>query len=187
MSWSWLSWAYTFSLTVGTAYTVIAFFMGHHGGGHDGGHDGGHGDGGDGGDHSMHFPLFSPIAIAIFMTAFGAGGMIGLEMLKNRHPAMSLAVALGAGLVFAFTIASAMAFVFRKTVSTSVARESDVIGVEAVVVVTIPANGVGKISYDAAGSKYTATARSMAGTEIRQDARVVVREREGNALVVVPK
>lgn len=194
MTWNWLSWAYTFCLTVGTGYTVIAFFMGHvgHGGA-------GHGDaGGDapevggnvghvGTDHHYHFPLFSPIAIAIFLTAFGAGGMIGQEVLKAQHPAMSLLMASGSGLVFALSIAAAMAWVFKKTVASSAAREGDIVGAEAAVSVTIPAAGMGQVTYEAAGSRFSAPARSMSGTEIRQGATVLIRERDGQVMVVVAK
>ena len=195
MNWSWLGWAYTFCLTIGTAYTFIAFFMGHAGHGDAGGHDaGGHGGGGHDGhghgsgtDNYYHFPLFSPIAIAVFLTAFGGGGMIGAEVLKGHHPAMSLAVAVGSGLFFGITIAAAMAMVFKQTGGSSHARESDVIGAEATVILTIPSHGVGSISYEAAGSRFTSPARSMAGTEIRQAARVIVRERDGQVLVVVPR
>lgn len=193
MNWSWLNWLYTFSLTIGTGYTVIAFLLGHVGGG-DTGHDAG-GDapevGGNvghvGADHAYHFPLFSPIAIAIFLTAFGAGGFIGLEVLKDQHPATSLALAGGSGVVFGLSIASAMFWIFRKTVASSAARESDILGADAVVTITIPAGGTGKIAYVAAGSRFTAPARSMAGTEIRQDAAVVIRERDGQVFVVVAK
>ena len=66
-------------------------------------------------------------------------------------------------------------------------RRQDVIGAEATVILTIPSHGVGSISYEAAGSRFTSPARSMAGTEIRQDARVIVRERDGQVLVVVPR
>ncbi|MEK7466670.1 MAG: NfeD family protein [Planctomycetota bacterium] len=189
MNWSWLSWAYTFSLTVGTGYTVIAFFLGHVGGGHDGGHDTGHGgDGGhDSGDHSLHFPLFSPIAIAIFLTAFGAGGMIGQEVLKDRHPAFSLAIAAVSGVVFAALIASAMAFIFKKTIATSHARESEILGIEAQIAITIPAGGTGKISYEVAGSRFSAPARAMSGSEIPQGTTVVIRERDGQVFIVVAK
>ncbi|KAF0242417.1 MAG: hypothetical protein FD180_3915 [Planctomycetota bacterium] len=189
MTWTWLSWAYTFSLTVGTGYTVIAFFLGHVGGGHDGGHDSGHGgDTGDhGGDHSLHFPLFSPIAIAIFLTAFGAGGMIGQEMLKDRHPAFSLAVAGVSGIVFAVMIASAMAFIFKKTIATSHAREGDILGIEALVIIAIPAGGTGKVTYEVAGSRFSAPARSLSATEIRQEAIVIIREKDGQTLIVVAK
>jgi membrane protein implicated in regulation of membrane protease activity len=190
MNWTWLSWAYTFSLTVGTGYTLIAFLLGHVGGGHDGGHDSGHGgdSGHDSGDHSLHFPLFSPIAIAIFLTAFGAGGMIGQEVLKGRgHPALSLAVAGASGTAFALMIASAMAFVFRKTVASSHAREVDILGIEAQVVLTIPAAGTGKVTYDIAGSRFSAPARSTPGTEIPQGTTVIIREKDGQTLVVVAK
>lgn len=186
MSWGWLSWLYTFCLTIGTAYTVVAFFLGHVGHGHDGGgHDaGGHDAGGH--DHGQHFPLFSPIALAVFLTAFGAAGIVSLEMMKGREP-LTLAVAGASGVVFGFTIAAAMALVFRKTIASSHARESDVLGCEAVVTITIPAGGVGKIAYEAAGSRFTSPARSMSGTEVRQDAKVVIRERDGQVLVVVAK
>ena len=186
MNWTWLNWAYTFTLTVGTGYTVIAFFLGHVGGGHDGGHDAGHG-GHDSGDHSLHFPLFSPIAIAIFLTAFGAGGLIGQEVLTDRHPAFSLGIAAVSGVAFAVMIASAMAFIFKKTIATSHAREGDIIGIDAVVAITIPAGGTGKITYEVAGSRFSAPARALSGTEIPQDTTVIIRERDGQVFIVVAR
>ena len=193
MTWSWLNWAYTFCLTVGTGYTVLAFVLGHFGG--DSGHDGGGDAGGDapevggnvgqvGADHTMHFPLLSPIAIAVFLTAFGAGGLIGGELLKGAHPAASLGPALGGGLFFGLSMAWLMMWVFRRTIGTSQARESDIIGAEALVTVTIPPAGVGKIAYEAAGTRFTAPARSAQGQEIRQEATVTIRSRDGAVLVV---
>lgn len=189
MTWTWLTWAYTFCLTVGTLYTVLAFFLGHFGGDHGGDHGGGDGHvGGDGAqvgaDNALHFPLLSPVVIAIFFTAFGAGGIIGGELLKDRHPAWTIAPALGGGLVFALSMAAVMAWIFRKTVGSSHAREIDVIGAEATVAITIPPGGIGKIVYEAAGTRFTGSARSGAGTEIRQDAKVTIRSREGPVYVV---
>ncbi|NUN48544.1 MAG: NfeD family protein [Candidatus Brocadiae bacterium] len=191
MSWTWLNWAYTFALTVGTGYTVIAFFLGHFGHGH--GADGGDAPevGGNAGhvgaDHQMHFPLLSPVAIAVFLTAFGAGGLVGQELLKGHHPALSLAVASGAGLVFGLTIAAAMGLIMQKTVSTSHAKESDVIGAEASVTVTVPDGGIGKISYEARGARFTAPARAIGAGDIPQGATVVIVERDGAVLVVAVK
>ena len=196
MNWSWLNWAYTFCLTVGTAYTVLSFFLGHFGGDHGTDH-GGADAGGDapeiggnaahvGADHTLHFPLFSPVVIAVFLTAFGAGGMIGQEVLKGQHPAMSLVAAGTSGVVFGLLIGIAMAWIMKKTMSTSQAQESDVIGAEALVIVTIPANGIGKISYEAAGTRFTSPARSASGTEIKQDAKVAILSRDGVVLMVNP-
>lgn len=197
MNWSWLDWAYTASLTLGTGYTVIAFFLGHFGGdhgggGHDaGGHDFGGADGDVGGnaghvsvDNAMHFPLLSPVVIAMFFTAFGAGGLIGIEVLKDRHPLMTLLPAIGGGLAFGGLLGWTMMMFFRRAMGTSQARESDIIGAEAQVTVTIPPAGVGKIAYEAAGTRFTAPARSAAGTEIRQDAKVVIRKRDGAVMLV---
>ena len=52
---------------------------------------------------------------------------------------------------------------------------------------TIPVGGTGKISYEVAGSRFSAPARALSGTEIRQGATVVIRERDGQVFVVVAK
>jgi hypothetical protein len=187
MNWGWLNWTYTICLTVGTGYTVLAFFLGQFGADHGHGGDSpevGGNVGHVGADNAMHFPLLSPVVIAMFLTAFGAGGLVGLEVFAGKHPAWSIGAGAASGLAFAFILGSAMAWVFRRTIGTSQATESDIIGAEATVAVTIPASGVGKIVYEAAGTRFTASARSGAGTEIRQDAKVRIRQREGQLFIV---
>src|SRR5579862_1570145 len=75
---------YLFCLLVGLVYSVISVILGGHHldfGEHDvGGHVGGHGGVHHGSGSEMNFSPWSPVVIASFITAFGAGGLISYQV-----------------------------------------------------------------------------------------------------------
>lgn len=119
----------------------------------------------------------------MFLTAFGASGMICLKVFQVQTY-LGLAVAILAGLAVAVVTFFVFVTLFHKTQSSSESRISSLIGQEAEVITPIPAEGVGEIAYTAKGARYTAPARSLAGTEIASHAIVTIEKIVGNMFIV---
>ncbi len=162
------------------------------GGGHDidvGGHDvdaGGHDIGGDVGvGDAMHLGPFSPLILACFLATFGASGLIFGKMLPTRIldilvilPAAGVGVITSGGLVYGFNRLSS------KLEGSSELLTSQLPGYSAQVITPIPANGKGKISLVARGTRFNWSARSLDGIAIPKGAKVIVDEVRQNLLIV---
>jgi membrane protein implicated in regulation of membrane protease activity len=178
---------YVASFIFGLAYTVISTIMGvGHGdagfgasGDLSGSGDIGAGHNGDG----IHFSPLSPVVIAMFLTAFGAAGMICLKVFQVQTY-LGLAVAILAGLGVAVVTFFVFVTLFHKTQSSSESRISSLIGQEAEVITPIPAEGVGEIAYTSKGARYTAPAKSSAGTDISSHSIVFIEKIVGNMFIV---
>ena len=121
---------------------------------------------------SLHFSPLSPVVIAMFVTAFGATGMICLKAFKTSA-IVSLPIAVAAGVGVAALTFYLFVLMFSKTQGSSESQVANLIGREAEVITPIPAEGVGEIAYVSRGSRYTAPARSLQNHDIK--ARVIVR------------
>ena len=159
---------YTACLALGLLFTVISLFAGHLFGGHDGGDvgTGGHAEGGY--DHSgvPGISFFSPTVLACFVTAFGACGLILLHIESTRSVWINAPISAAAGAIMAFLALLLFNWMFSKTQSSSESRVSSLAGQTASIITPIPANGVGEIAYVQGGSRYTAPARTEAGTPV---------------------
>jgi membrane protein implicated in regulation of membrane protease activity len=179
---------------LGLVYAIIStIFSGIFGGGHEGGHeagfDVGHDIAGDvdstGGADSgtIHFSPLSPVIIAMFVTAFGGMGMICLKFFKLSVYA-SLPIAVLAGILIAGATFFLFAALFKVTQGSSESRQSDMVGMEAEVITTIPSEGLGEVAYVSKETRYTASARSAYKTEIKAHSVVTIEKIVGNTFFV---
>ncbi|HNQ74558.1 MAG TPA: NfeD family protein [Verrucomicrobiota bacterium] len=159
---------YIICLTVGLLFTFISAIASHFFGGHDA-PEIGTGGAAEAGFDSSGVPgisFFSPTVLSIFVTSFGAFGLIFSKIGATQSPWLSAPLALvGGGIVavLGFLLFNAM---FRKTQSSSESRVATLIGQSASIITPIPENGVGEIAYVQGGIRYTAPARTTPGRAI---------------------
>ena len=160
-------------------------------GGHDidtGGHDigtGGHGADihADGSSAGIHLSPVSPITIAMFITSFGGVGFV-LQQFPGGNLLFSLPLALVSGFVIAGTAFYVLYRIFSVTQASSNYTRESVLDLEAEVITSIPANGVGEIAYTAKGSRFNAPARSEDQKAIPKHAIVRMTKVAGNIFYV---
>ena len=129
--------------------------------------------GGDAGVGDVHFPLFSPIVIACFVTAFGGGGIIGLKLFPFM-PILSVPVALGTGVVIGLLVGFLVMKIFKAVQTNAVTTAKSIVGTIAEVTETIPAAGVGEITFSGKGSRISGPARSEENVDIKRHAMVTI-------------
>ncbi len=170
---SMLNTVYALALFIGLLYAVFLLFF--HGIGDAMGHvgmdlhlDTGHLDLGhighvfehglDHGDHASEATHISMLAIASFISSFGAFGLGSVTLLGAGAAASFVLALLGA---VAFGIAGQIFFMYilSPTVSSEV-LQAGLIGQVAEIITPIPANGVGQIAFVAQGSRITYSARA---------------------------
>lgn len=173
-------------LLAGLIYAVISLIMSGGFGGADAAEvsaDSGIDTGDIGGE--ITFSPVSPVVIATFVTAFGAGGIVGTEGLKwNAFPATSLAV--GSGLVIAGLVYGVLNAVYKRTQGSSEARSDDLIGMTAEVITPISAEGNGEVAYVVRGARFTGAARSVDKKMIDKNSLVEIVRVVGSTLYVRP-
>ncbi len=129
---------------------------------------------------------FNPLVIAGAISTFGAVGIIsmkgfGISGLMSTIISLGFAGSIGAALFFGI-----VKFMYGSQ-SNSIYSLDELSGTEAEVITPVPENGLGEIAYVANGIRYTQSARSMEGCEIKRGATVVIREIAGNVAVVQQK
>lgn len=139
--------------------------------------------GGDAGVGDVHFPLFSPIVIACFVTAFGGGGIIGLKLFPFA-PILSLPVALGTGVVIGLLVGLLVLKIFKVVQTNAVTTAKSIIGNIAEVTEPIPAAGVGEITFSGKGSRISGPARSEENIDIKRHAMVTITRMVGGLYYV---
>jgi hypothetical protein len=174
---------YVICVSVGLLFTLLSFifsgaFEAHTDVGMDGGMHVGmgvHGDisGGDTGVGEVHFPFFSPVVLATFITAFGAGGMVGLKVF-GLMPIMSVLLAMGFGLAVGLSVGFIVMKLYRILQVNAVTSALSLIGKLAEVTEPILASGVGEISFSGKGSRITGPARSEEAKDIKRHALVTI-------------
>jgi membrane protein implicated in regulation of membrane protease activity len=167
----------------GLLFLLVMLFVGElFGGDHDGHVDlagDGHADLGHEGGPS----IFSARIMASFLTAFGAGGVVG-RYLEWSHPAAS-----GLGVVTGAVLASAVyqfAHILYSQQASSEIRVSGLLGQTAEVTVPIPGSGHGQVAIVVGGERTTQIARSADGRPIPVGSIVVVTALAGDSLAVTP-
>jgi membrane protein implicated in regulation of membrane protease activity len=157
---------YAICLVLGLMFTLVSAFLGHLFGGHDSVGAGGNADAGFDSDGVPGITFLSPTVLATFVTAFGAFGLIFSEIKATSsvwlHAPISFVAALGVSLVVLW----GMNKIFRGTEGSSEGRVAKLVGQTAAIISPIPPNGVGEISYEQSGSRYTAPARDEKGGAI---------------------
>lgn len=134
---------------------------------------------------SIHFSPLSPVVIAMFVTAFGATGMICLKVFKFSS-VVSLPIAVVAGVAIAAVTFYIFVALFNKTQGSSESQIAAMVGCEAEVITPIPMEGVGEIAYVSKGARYTAPARSIGNQEIKAHTVVIIDKIAGNTFFVKP-
>ncbi|RME26301.1 MAG: hypothetical protein D6806_06525 [Deltaproteobacteria bacterium] len=175
---------YTVCLLAGLLFAVISFLFS---GGYDATVDTGvdvgvHADvggdfghdiaGGDAGVGEVHFPLFSPIVIASFVTAFGGGGLVGLRLFPVRW--LSLVTAVGAGIGVGLVAGLIVYKIYKAAAANQVTQARELVGHLAEVTEPIAANGVGAITFSGKGGRISGPARSEENKDIKRHAMVTI-------------
>ncbi|OPZ22615.1 MAG: hypothetical protein BWZ10_00365 [candidate division BRC1 bacterium ADurb.BinA364] len=191
MNWSFDT-LYLVCFTVGFVYALVAgFFAGVLGG--DGGAPHGADVGGDiagdlnSGDFSgtVHFSPFSPAVIATFLATFGGSGYIYMRMFDmdgtwSVLPALATAFVVGAAVFMIFD------YIFKNTQGGVEVNIANLIGREAEVIVSIPADGMGEIAFASGGGRINTPARSETGTAIPKNTIVRISKIVGTVYLVKP-
>lgn len=127
----------------------------------------------------------SMLAIASFVSAFGASGLISVTLLGAGR-AVSLILALGGGLIIGLLAQLIFMYVLSPTISSEI-RQAKLVGMTGEITTPIPANGVGQIALIAEGSRITFSARSTKHGEVVPRGMPVRVERiSGNIAYVSP-
>jgi membrane protein implicated in regulation of membrane protease activity len=132
----------------------------------------------------VHFPILSPVTISTFVASFGGMGIILLKLKPEWGTFVHIPISIVVGLGVALSTAYLFYRLFGKAQISSAAREADIIGLEADVSITIPANGMGQISYVAIGGRATASAKSDDGSEVKQGEKVRIMKIAGGVYTV---
>jgi hypothetical protein len=122
-------------------------------------------------------------AVAVFLTAFGGFGAIGIRSGLGMVPSALLGLA--SGLVLGGVVALFARFLLAQQ-STSSVSGLQLVGRTAQVTVTIPAGGVGQISCHIGEERVEKIARSRGSAELKSGALVLVEEFTGDSVIVSP-
>jgi len=139
---------------------------------------GGHADlGGDGTD----FGLFDSRVIAVFITAFGGFGAIGVQLAFG--PAASSVIGLLGGVIFGGIVSSFGRFLIGQQSSTTVTDDM-LIGRTAQVTVAIKPGELGQITCRVGDERVEKVARFVSGDEIKAGSLVKVTSIAGDSVIV---
>lgn len=100
----------------------------------------------------------STLAIASFISAFGAFGLISVTLFDAGAVASFISALLG-GVVIGIAAQVFFLYILSPTISSEV-RQANLIGQVAEITTPIPTNGVGQIAFVAQGSRVTYSARA---------------------------
>ncbi len=131
------------------------------------------------------FSPLSPTVIAVFITAFGAGGIVATEGLK-WGPLAAMGLACGSGALIAGVVYEVLNAVYKRTQGSSEASSSEIIGVTAEVLTPISEGGTGEIAYVVRGTRYTGAARSIDNIGIGKNRLVRIVRVAGSTIYVRP-
>jgi membrane protein implicated in regulation of membrane protease activity len=175
---------YAICLVLGLKFTLFSAFFGHLFGGHDSVGTGGHAESGLESDGVSGVTFLSPLVLASFATAFGGFGLIFSEIPATSSAWLHAPLSFITALVVSLLVLWGMNKIFRSTEGSSEGRVAKLIGHTAAIVSPIPANGVGEISYEQAGSRFTAPAREEKGGAIANGQTVKITRIVGSQFYV---
>jgi hypothetical protein len=116
-----------------------------------------------------------PLAVGIGAAVFGLAGLV-LSRLTAVEPGPSVIYALGAGLLVGFTVQAILYYrVLQHTVAQPPAPDPSV-GRLAQVVIAIPGNGIGQITYESEGQGWQIGASSATFEAIPAGSQVVIEQ-----------
>jgi membrane protein implicated in regulation of membrane protease activity len=125
--------------------------------------------------------FFSSRVIAVFITAFGGFGAIGIEYGLSTAASSLLGVASGVvfgGMIFVFA-----RFLYGQQASSEV-RSSDLVGQSCRVVIAIPAGGLGQVRCRLGEEMIDKIARTNDGQPLPENTPVLVEEVLGETVIV---
>lgn len=126
---------------------------------------GGHVDMGHGVEGLVHFPILSPVTIAMTVLTFGGAGLVFKKFLL--WPAgLHLPGAIVCAVLMALLVAWLLYKLFSATQASSHVSAEEAVGLEAEVTVAIPHQGLGEIAYILGGTRMTNPARTVDGKEL---------------------
>ena len=179
---------YAVCLVVGLMFTLVSAIAGHFFGGHEGGDvgTGGHAEAGfdDSGVPGISF--FSPLVLACFITAFGAFGILFNDIKATSSVWLSAPLSAGGAFCIALVALWILNFLFTKSQGSSESKVGSLVGQTAILLSSIPENGVGEIAYVQGGTRYTAPARSEGHGAISQGETVRINRIVGTQFYVEP-
>lgn len=129
----------------------------------------------------VDFGFLDSRVIAVFITAFGGFGAIGVQL--GWGAALSSAFGLFGGVVFAFVVSLFGRFLIGQQASSSVTDE-DLVGRTAQVAVTIKPGEVGQVSVRVGDERVEKLARSNAEVEIKTGTLVKILSVAGDSVIV---
>jgi hypothetical protein len=100
----------------------------------------------------------STLAIASFISSFGAFGLIAVTLF-DAGAITSLLAALFGGVVIGIAAQIFFLYILSPTISSEI-RQTKLIGQVAEIITPIPANGIGQVAFVAQGSRVTYSARA---------------------------
>lgn len=133
------------------------------------------------GDSGMDFGFLDSRVLAVFVTAFGGFGAIGVQM--GFGAAVSSLIGLLGGVVFAAIVSLFGRFLIAQQASSTVTDE-DLIGRTAQVTVAIKAGEIGQITARVGDERVEKIARSRDGDEINAGTLVRVAAVAGDSVIV---
>ncbi len=133
------------------------------------------------GDEGPSF--FSLRVIAVFVTAFGGIGAIGIY--RGYSTLISSMFGLASGVVTGAVVYFFARLLYSQQAS-SMVDASDLIGVTAQVIVRIPSEGFGQVRCVVGESMIDKLARSRGGVEIPNNSTVRIEEIAGESVIVSP-
>lgn len=120
---------------------------------------------GHGAEGHVHFPILSPVTLAMAAVAFGGGGLI-LKKVFHWPVLMHAGGALICAALVALVVAYLMYKVFSVTQGSSHVALSEGVGSVAEVTVALPHEGVGEVAFTLGGTRMTNPARTVDGKEL---------------------
>lgn len=142
-------------------------------------------DGGVDADTGIDFISISPFGLAMFGAAFGLTGLI-TRLWFDMNAGPSLVLATLAGLLIGGLAQALFLYVFTPSKSSHYSLSTDAVGRDAQVIVTVPSEGLGKITFDNVSGRVTLGARSATGKQIINGQAVRIEDVTGRVAVVRP-
>ena len=128
--------------------------------------------------------FFSVRILSVFVTAFGGFGAVGIHY--GLSTLASSGVGALSGMFFAWLIYAFAQFLFGQQATTEV-RSTDIVSRTAVVVVAIPAKGLGRVRCQIGEELIDQTARTRDGAALAENSIVTVEEVLGDICIVRPQ
>ena len=128
--------------------------------------------------------FFSVRIMSVFVTAFGGFGAVGIHY--GLSTLASSGVGFLSGMFFASLIYAFARFLFGQQATTEI-HSTDVVGRSALVVVAIPAGGVGQVRCQIGEELIDKMARTRDGGALVENSIVTVEEVTGELCIVRPK